>query len=180
MFVKSQKQATYVIHFTRVKSKDLPKDTGILWGNIYKCRRCCGNCKLAALHHPPLIGFEFWSPHSHLNVNNFVSCLKAERNNSFNWRKTTRVTIPVRLPQETWRCELGGQCWDSGGIQFPYGWRWVVVHHSVFPLLAKWPELSQAVKTQGTYKSYLLQWVNKSWYITPSCCILSGKIKSLY
>lgn len=108
MFVKSQKQGTYVIHFTRVKSKDLPKDTGILWGNIYKCHRCSGNCKLAALHHPSLIGFGFWSPHSHLNVNNFISCLKAERNYSFNWGKTTWVTVPLCLP-----LQFGDASWEG-------------------------------------------------------------------
>lgn len=109
MFVKSQKQGTYVIHFTRVKSKDLPKDTRILWGNICKCHRCCGNCKLAALHHHSLIGFGFWSPHGHLNVNNFMSCLKTEINYSFNSGKTTWVTVLMCL--SLW---FGDENWEGG------------------------------------------------------------------
>lgn len=109
MFVKSQKQGTYVIHFTRVESKDLPKDTRILWGNICKCHKCWGNCKLAALHHPSLIGLGFWSPHSHLNANNFMSCLKAEINYSFSSGKTTWVTAPVCL--SLW---FGDESWEGG------------------------------------------------------------------
>lgn len=111
MFVKLQKQGTYANHFTRVKSKELPKDTGILWGNIYKCRRCCGNCKLTALHHASLIGFRFWFPHSNLNVNNFTSCRKKLLLIGKK-KKSVGMTVPVWLP-----LQFGVVSWEgSAGV----------------------------------------------------------------
>lgn len=119
MFVKLQKQGTYANHFTRVKSKELPKDTGILWGNIYKCRRCCGNCKLTALHHASLIGFRFWFPHSNLNVNNFISCRKkilliGKKKNQLEWLSLCGFHYSLEL-------------WAGRAV---LGW-WVVVHQFV-------------------------------------------------
>lgn len=134
-----------MIHFTRAKSKDLPKDTGILWGNIYKCCRCYGNCKLAALHHPSLIGFGFWFPNSHLNVNNFISCLKAGSNHSFNWKNKTkqntiRVTVSVWLP-----VRFGDVSWEgsAGMLGAHLSSVWVVLGQSALQLISMASKVTQ-------------------------------------
>lgn len=126
-----------------------------------------------------LAGFGFWSPHSHLNVNNFILGLKAERNYFFNWGKQ-----PKWLSLYAFHRDLEMQA-GRALLRF---WGHVVstqvmLAHGASQCISTANKMTWTLarsKKIKKHRSYLLQWVHKSRYITSNCCIPSGKVKSLH